>query len=245
MFINFAFFLFSIELTFLGFSYILVYIGAICVLFLYVILLLNLRTYAFLNTNKSYLILILLAAGLLFFGLNISYEEEAGSFFFNLPGGSELAQFASLLFSSRFFLLIYSLGLLLIALILSIFLTKKTISVHDKKNKLILLFPNLEYQQDEFFKKMVSFKNLLFLHLTNSTPQNAFFARHRFLRKFLFWTLPLGTYYLTFPCPLCDFPLGINFNFDTKIWLPFLSRTFDFLGTPATIDPDRAFFYRR
>ena len=51
-FVNFSILLLFLNLEFLALSYLIVYVGAICVLFIFVILLLNIRIYNFNNRKK-------------------------------------------------------------------------------------------------------------------------------------------------------------------------------------------------
>jgi len=60
LFVNFTLILFHTEVPFLSFSYLLVYVGALCVLFLFIILLVNLRIISVLQRWNLLLLLIII-----------------------------------------------------------------------------------------------------------------------------------------------------------------------------------------
>nr|AAZ72727.1 NADH dehydrogenase subunit 6 [Physarum polycephalum] len=136
LFINFSFLLFLTDSAFLGFAYILVYIGAICVLFLYIILLLHLRSYTLMQRQNSILLLslifiFLISMTFLFSDTNL----EIVSFSNYLLNDLEL--FTSYLFKTHQHYMFLSIFLLLLALFLSVFLSTKFVG-YNKTTAIIL-----------------------------------------------------------------------------------------------------------
>jgi len=138
LFIQFSLLLFVFDSSFLAFSYILVYIGAICVLFLYIILLLHLRTYSLLQrTNFVLLLSLVIGFVAIFTYSNITsteYYSTTPSYDVSLL--TDLYLFTSYLFVTHQIHLLLGMFLLLLALVLSIFLSLKFIS-ENKEHKLI------------------------------------------------------------------------------------------------------------
>jgi len=129
LFINFAILLFTIDIAFLGFAYILVYIGAICVLFLYIILLLHLRSYSLMQRSNVITLLLLLVffvSGLLFLDFEVSANVTES---FQLNKLTDLQLFASFLFISHQHYMGAGILLLLLALFLSVFLSTRYVSM--------------------------------------------------------------------------------------------------------------------
>jgi NADH:ubiquinone oxidoreductase subunit 6 (subunit J) len=127
LFINFAILLFIIDSTFLGFSYILVYIGAISVLFLYIILLLHIRTYTLMQRFNTVL---LLTINVIFLVV-ISYTKISLNFiinsnsFFDLLYLTDLELFSNYLFLTHKSYMLLGMFLLLLALFFTIFLSSR------------------------------------------------------------------------------------------------------------------------
>jgi NADH:ubiquinone oxidoreductase subunit 6 (subunit J) len=129
LFINFAVLLFITDSVFLGFAYVLVYIGAICVLFLYIILLLHMRTYTLMQRFNTFLLLGLIASfatGILY--INISFDTlqtsaEAYQVFYL----TDLQLFTSYLFMTHQHYMFSAIFLLLLALFLAIFLSTRSL----------------------------------------------------------------------------------------------------------------------
>jgi len=74
-----AIYIMNIGVTFVGLSYIIVYIGAICVLFLYVLLLLNMRTNVTITTSNYFGLIFLIILNWFFdyfFKDNITYQMK-------------------------------------------------------------------------------------------------------------------------------------------------------------------------
>lgn len=138
LFINFAVLLFITETSFLGFAYILVYIGAICVLFLYIILLLHLRSYSLMQRSNA-LILIGLLIGFISIFSYINYISEnlyLDTTAYNVFLLSDLQLFTSYLFVTHQHYMFLGIFLLLLALFLSIFVsTKFLITIQTKSEK--------------------------------------------------------------------------------------------------------------
>nr|ACZ96470.1 NADH dehydrogenase subunit 6 [Didymium iridis]ACZ96471.1 NADH dehydrogenase subunit 6 [Didymium iridis] len=138
LFINFAILLFITETSFLGFAYILVYIGAICVLFLYIILLLHLRSYSLMQRSNA-LILIGLLIGFISIFSYINYISEnlyIDTAAYNVFLLSDLQLFTSYLFVTHQHYMFLGIFLLLLALFLSIFVsTKFLITTNTKLEK--------------------------------------------------------------------------------------------------------------
>jgi len=134
LFINFSILLFVYDSSFLAFSYILVYIGAICVLFLYIILLLHLRTYSLLQrTNFVLLTSLVLGFVAIFAYSNItSSEYYLATPAYDVSLLTDLYLFTSYLFVTHQIHLLFGMFLLLLALVLSIFLSMKFISTNSK-----------------------------------------------------------------------------------------------------------------
>lgn len=120
-FINFSFVLFSLKLEFLALAYLIVYVGAICVLFLFVILLLNLRFFSYHNNTKNYIILffLFLVTLLLNFNKVEIYKDFCNIYFYK----SDLQLFAFSFFVEQYIYFILAGLLLLLAIISCIYLT--------------------------------------------------------------------------------------------------------------------------
>ena len=91
VFINVAGYLVLLGVAYLGLAYLIIYVGAIAILFLFVIMMLNLRLVELIDTGQEYTQNLPLGAiiGSLFFFellsiLPVSLFEQSG--FFNLPG---------------------------------------------------------------------------------------------------------------------------------------------------------------
>lgn len=140
LFCNFACLLFIYDSPFLGFSYILVYIGAICVLFLYIILLLDLRVYSLIQ--RSNFILLVSTMLLIFILCIISSLFEKPSMIFstlyNINLSSELTSYSKYLFGSYQLYFLLAIFLLLVALILALF-NSSIVENHQLKNMRLLI----------------------------------------------------------------------------------------------------------
>jgi NADH-quinone oxidoreductase subunit J len=136
LFINFSILLFTAEASFLGFAYILVYIGAICVLFLYIILLLHMRTYSLMQRANSIILLSLMVtfiAILVYSNYtlnNITITPITYQVFYL----TDLQLFSSYLFITHQHYMFLGIFLLLLALVLSIFLSTKFITNNHTLN---------------------------------------------------------------------------------------------------------------
>lgn len=135
LFINFAVLLFISETSFLGFAYILVYIGAICVLFLYIILLLHMRAYSLMQRSNALILMGLLFGFLTIFSY-INYLSEnlyTTTTAYNVFLLTDLQLFTSYLFVTHQHYMFLGVFLLLLALFLSIFVsTKFLVTTHIK-----------------------------------------------------------------------------------------------------------------
>jgi NADH-quinone oxidoreductase subunit J len=134
LFINFSILLFSNEIMFLAFAYILVYVGAISVLFLYIILLLNLRTYSVRQRLNLYLLsslLFLFLIAFIYLG-STPIIFHSSTQLYQTMSITDLQLFASHLFESHQVYMLFAMLLLLVSLILAIFL-----SVSYNKNSLL------------------------------------------------------------------------------------------------------------
>jgi NADH:ubiquinone oxidoreductase subunit 6 (subunit J) len=141
IFINFSILLFILDSSFLAFSYVLVYIGAICVLFLYIILLLHLRTHNILQRTNMVLLLSLIIGFITVF-LFINKTDifpSISTTTLNVSYLSDLTLFMSYLFITHQIYLLFGTLLLLVALVLSIFLSISFIRPNELAhiNKLI------------------------------------------------------------------------------------------------------------
>jgi NADH:ubiquinone oxidoreductase subunit 6 (subunit J) len=134
LFINFSGLLFMTDSAFLGFAYILVYIGAICVLFLYIILLLHLRSYTLMQRYNSIILIALLTIFLIsitVFSLETNMQlEPYANYLLN-----DLELFTSFLFKTHQHYMFLSILLLLLALFLSVFLSTKFVVEQNKINQ--------------------------------------------------------------------------------------------------------------
>jgi len=138
LFINFALLLFSVDSAFLAFAYILVYIGAICVLFLYIILLLHLRSYSLMQrTNLITLILFLFMFVIIITMIQLNTVPLHDALTFDITYLSDLQLFASYLYMTHQHYMFLSIIILLLALFLSVFLSTRYLST--TKNLLINL----------------------------------------------------------------------------------------------------------
>jgi len=133
LFINFALLLFSVNSAFLAFAYILVYIGAICVLFLYIILLLHLRSYSLMQrTNLITLILFLFAFIVIISMIQLNSVPLHDAYLYDVTYLSDLQLFASYLFMTHQHYMFLSIIILLLALFLSVFLSSRYLSTTNK-----------------------------------------------------------------------------------------------------------------
>jgi NADH:ubiquinone oxidoreductase subunit 6 (subunit J) len=125
LFCNFALVLFTVKVPFLGFAYILVYIGAICVLFLYIILLLNLRSYSLVQRINFYLLGALTISFFISFTIFMYVKDESltAPFYQRFIAVSDLELYTHYLFNLYPFHLLAAILLLLVALILAIFVS--------------------------------------------------------------------------------------------------------------------------
>ncbi|RYE05357.1 MAG: hypothetical protein EOP33_06610 [Rickettsiaceae bacterium] len=123
-FINFSFILFSVGLEFLALAYLIVYVGAICVLFIFVILLLNLRFFSYSKNTKSYIFMFVLFVGLtaIFFIKNNNIETFK-DYCNIIEYRSDLELFAISFFQQQYIYFILAGYLLLLAIIACIYLT--------------------------------------------------------------------------------------------------------------------------
>lgn len=122
LFGNFALLLFILDMPFLGFAYILVYIGAICVLFLYIILLLNLRVYPLAMRTSFYLgsgIVILFIAVITLTVISTKYLSNFNTKF-GIVSLDDLTLYTQYLFESYPFYLLTAIFLLLVALVIAL-----------------------------------------------------------------------------------------------------------------------------
>ena len=123
-FINFSFVLFSLKLEFLALAYLIVYVGAICVLFIFVILLLNLRFFSYKNNTINYIILffvflLTLILNYSFFNQTEIYKDFCNIYFYK----TDLQLFAFSFFVDQYIYFILAGLLLLLAIISCIYLT--------------------------------------------------------------------------------------------------------------------------
>jgi NADH:ubiquinone oxidoreductase subunit 6 (subunit J) len=137
LFGNFALFLFLLDLPFLGFAYIIVYIGAICVLFLYIILLLNLRIYPLIMRSSFYFASLI---GILFVTTIISTLFFSKSLLispykYSIIPLEDLTLYTQYLFEAYPLYLLVAIFLLLVALIIALS-TTSTIAYIDDSRKL-------------------------------------------------------------------------------------------------------------
>jgi NADH-quinone oxidoreductase subunit J len=137
LFGNFALFLFLLDLPFLGFAYILVYIGAICVLFLYIILLLNLRIYPLIMRSSFYLASII---GITFITTIISSLFFSKSLLtppykYSIIPLEDFTLYTQYLFEAYPLYLLVAIFLLLVALIIALS-TTSTLTYTEDSNKL-------------------------------------------------------------------------------------------------------------
>lgn len=127
-FINFSFILFSLKLEFLALAYLIVYVGAICVLFIFVILLLNLRFFSQESKNKNYIGLILLFLIIFsYISYNFMIVEDFKDFCNYAEYKTDLELFAYSFFSQQYIYFILAGYLLLLAIIACIYLTLHTV----------------------------------------------------------------------------------------------------------------------
>ena len=127
-FINFSFVLFSLKLEFLALAYLIVYVGAICVLFIFVILLLNLRFFSYQNNTKNYIILFFLFLITLITNFFFIKKTEIYHDFCNIYlHQNDLQLFAFSFFYDQYIYFILAGLLLLLAIISCIYLTLSNI----------------------------------------------------------------------------------------------------------------------
>lgn len=127
-FINFSFVLFNVGLEFLALAYLIVYVGAICVLFIFVILLLNLRSFNYTRNNPSLILVFFFLTLILNFNETTNYADFSSFTEYN----SDLELFAISLFQYQYQYFILAGLLLLLAIIACIYLT-----LNANKNKKI------------------------------------------------------------------------------------------------------------
>ncbi|RYX79632.1 hypothetical protein EON71_00660 [bacterium] len=127
-FINFSFILFSVGLEFLALAYLIVYVGAICVLFIFVILLLNLRFFSYSKNTKSYVVMFglfnILSIILYYFTNDIETFKDYCSI---IEYRSDLELFSLSFFQEQYVYFLLAGYLLLLAIIACIYLTLPTV----------------------------------------------------------------------------------------------------------------------
>lgn len=132
-FINFSILLILFNLEFLALSYVIVYVGAICVLFIFVILLLNIRVYNLSSRkNLSMLTTTLLISGLLSVLLINSDTEILDQL--NNPGEVAAHNGGLLLFGKSFFDLNWEYLILTTLLLLLAVIATIAVSLKKKEN---------------------------------------------------------------------------------------------------------------
>lgn len=139
-FINFSFLLFFLHLDFFALVYIIVYVGAICVLFLFVILLLNLRSYMIKEKFNLFTLSFFLISLIFFFFISLLGEMNptfsylfSTDFFLNMKEGiPHISLIGLLYFSSKWDLLLVSLLLLLLVVVSTIFISIPITFVYKK-----------------------------------------------------------------------------------------------------------------
>lgn len=139
LFFCIAIYLISIGLEFIGLSYILVYVGAVSILFLFILMLINIRISELLSDNNNYLPLALLTLTLLFtiLGNNVPYVEIEDSKNLNYVtsnkwdgsfiNNEQISSVGNLLYTNYSLWLIIVSVILLLAMVGSIVITKKSI----------------------------------------------------------------------------------------------------------------------
>ena len=123
-FINFSFVLFSLKLEFLALAYLIVYVGAICVLFIFVILLLNLRFFSYQNNTRNYIGLFIMFLLTLIINYSMFNAKSNYKDFCNIYlQSNDLQLFAFSFFIDQYIYFILAGLLLLLAIISCIYLT--------------------------------------------------------------------------------------------------------------------------
>jgi len=136
LFVNFTIILFHTEVSFLGFSYLLVYVGALSVLFLFIILLINLRI---ISIQHRWNLLLLLITLLVFVLLKVFIQIKIPTTksILEFTHFYDIHLFGSYLFVSHPQYMFLSLFILFLALFLVLFLSfklsnTKNLDNHDK-----------------------------------------------------------------------------------------------------------------
>lgn len=159
-FLNCSLLLFIIGIEFLAIIFIIVYVGAVAVLFLFVLMMLDLRLdYTAKKIKNSYYLVFLFSFFFVFFELFqalylkffFSYSSRYGlsrveniDFSYLLNGYSDIYLLGSVLYSYTFILFFGSSLILFISMIVSIFLTHEHIRFeHKKKSSIYFLKSNL------------------------------------------------------------------------------------------------------
>jgi NADH:ubiquinone oxidoreductase subunit 6 (subunit J) len=129
LFLNFTIILFQLQVPFLGFAYLLVYVGALSVLFLFVITLINLRIISISHNSNLLLLLCSIQMFIIintYIKINIPFTSSNLLF----THFSDIQLFGSYLFISHPSFMFLSLFLLFLALFLVLFLSFKRENSH-------------------------------------------------------------------------------------------------------------------
>lgn len=126
IFLNFSVLMFANSLDFLALIFIIIYVGAICVLFLFIIMLLNLRVVESTTRNNLVLFLIIISGVILFIGFFIDtiQLEDINSelILFN----EEIYNFIFLYYNYFFYFILIAF-ILLFSMVSAILLTKNKV----------------------------------------------------------------------------------------------------------------------
>nr|QCL17425.1 NADH dehydrogenase subunit 6 [Graphis scripta] len=150
LFFFIAFFLILIDVDFIGISYILVYVGAVSILFLFILMLINIRVSELLSNSENSILLLSLV-GLFFLGTvspiipnefsklleifnNITYYVSHNYWEINVYAMSNISSLGNIMYTSYSILLLIASLILLLAMVGAIVITIKPKNLYAKVN---------------------------------------------------------------------------------------------------------------
>ena len=155
LFFFIAFFLILIDVDFIGISYILVYVGAVSILFLFILMLINIRVSELLSNSENSILLLSLV-GLFFIGTvspiipnefskfleifsNTIYYVSNNSWETNVSAISNISSLGNIMYTSYSILLLIASLILLLAMVGAIVITIKPKNLYGEVNSATFL----------------------------------------------------------------------------------------------------------
>ena len=142
LFLCLAFYLISIGLTFMGLAYLLVYVGAVSILFIFILMLINIRISELISDSKNSILLVVLTVLLLSIVLNdiipmegifeyiknisnTTFFASSNSWDNNINSLNNISSLGNILYSTYFIFIIIGSMILLLAMVGAIIITIK------------------------------------------------------------------------------------------------------------------------